>query len=245
LSGVRVLGEREVEIDHLLLGPNGFWAIDASSGPVQGRSRSWLRWPWHRSRRTDGNGNDGDESVRNLRAFLQRYLGNLVDQISFHRLACRWEDHQLVWAQKAGEFRRLTPAEVRAEIVGAPGANPLPPEVCSRIMILLLRETVDRTRRHLEEQNVPDPLPRLEPTKYEHLGLSVLASDEEIDRRFAELSRQYQPNGGLNGCDGSFDQIRTVYRELRENRGAYEQWLWREAQSTLRAMREIAEKFGG
>ncbi|HEY8415820.1 MAG TPA: hypothetical protein VIK99_08615, partial [Thermaerobacter sp.] len=118
----------------------------------------------------------------------------------------------------------------------APGTNPLPREMYPRIMILLLRETVDRTRRYLEEQKVPVPLPRLEPTKYEHLGLSVLATDEEIDRRYGELSRQSHPNGGLG-------EISAAYAALRENRRAYEQRLWREALSTLKAMQEIREKY--
>lgn len=245
LSGVRVMGDQEAEIDYLLLGPNGFWVIDAAGvGPLGGAAGTRVLHVLRRAGANCRRGAGAEAKIQAVRVFMQRYIGDVAGQITCHYLACCWRGNQLAWSQGTGDSQVMSSDEVRAQILETPGTNPLSEEMRPRIMLLLLRETVDRIRRCLEEWQVRDVLPRLEPTKFEDLGLSLLASDEEIDRRFEELSRQYAVNG-VTGQDEAFEQIRSAYVDLKKDRQGYEARLWQEAEATLQALRRIQGCCGG
>jgi len=249
LSHLWVRGVGTSEIDHVAIGPSGIWVIEAKYrfGAMRLREGQWefQNGVTGETVPDENPGAQNDRHVIDLRQFLAKHLGRRIEGVAFHNVVCI-PDRVLRWEapMEFPQFRVRTPENLRLEISTAPASGALSQEDIRRLAILLLRETVFVTQGYLERKQVPGPLPQVSRTWHAVLGVSIAATDEDVQRRFLELSKRHHPDSGPEANVERYKAITAAYSELRNHRAEYEERLRHEAESVLRQLQQIRAQYG-
>lgn len=150
ISNVLIRGIGESQIDHLAIGDNGIFVIEAKFRNGAYRILPNGQWLFVRrgARTVEPQESPADQNYRHildLHEFLKKRLPDVADSINLHNVVCVWENTPIEGTSNCTNAVICTPAGLLQTIPAASGQNPLTYEQ-RRELVNLLREESQRNR---------------------------------------------------------------------------------------------------